>query len=472
MYNKVSLREEFAFEETKPTLFRSFIFPGIFFRVGVVDRFPRTGLLWFVFPWRTVTIRSHKSSAGIPSILKPSACVLRTPHQLLLAFETLAGAITFPPEADFFVESLSSGPSASRNTFSVSTITDGNARIGSRSSYLPLRWPDCTLSRLRAEEYDRPVTQSRATPEPSSRTIPTLDRTLVALNIDRFHQPCLLPGRTSRIGEDCRPRTRGGHLPFLGSPALPPLRLTGGFFATPTRRHHGRTLIHPSPPACATPDCTGDRTHAGSDPLESAAACFGHALGPPPPGHPKKWFLILLNCAKLKFVSYTSNRLEQTYASENAQRSTWCRFWILKISCKIGVLKQSQSALFRSVSHMTILFVFTCVMNVGDQTRQSFVTWSIQWLIVQVCSLTMEYRVFQHVPSISISEQFESTLLTILPRISILLLWNDGHECMELILSRVAESSCLPLTIPFHTFLGKTFHVIGPWRNTNILREW
>ena len=42
--------------------------------------------------------------------------------------------------------------------------------------FLPSRWPDCTLSRLRAEEYDRPVTQSIATPEPSSRTIPTLDR--------------------------------------------------------------------------------------------------------------------------------------------------------------------------------------------------------------------------------------------------------------------------------------------------------
>ena len=29
--------------------------------------------------------------------------------------------------------------------------------------------------------------------------------------------------------------------------------------------------------------------------------------------HPRKWFLILLNCAKLKIVSYTSNWLEQTY---------------------------------------------------------------------------------------------------------------------------------------------------------------
>ena len=30
-------------------------------------------LHWFVFPWRALTIRSHKSSAGIPSILKPAS---------------------------------------------------------------------------------------------------------------------------------------------------------------------------------------------------------------------------------------------------------------------------------------------------------------------------------------------------------------------------------------------------------------
>ena len=32
--------------------------------------------------------------------------------------------------------------------------------LGGRSTFPPLRWPDCTLSRLRAEEYDRPVTLS------------------------------------------------------------------------------------------------------------------------------------------------------------------------------------------------------------------------------------------------------------------------------------------------------------------------
>ena len=102
-----------------------------------------------------------------------------------------------------FVESLSKGPSASRNSFSVSTITDGCARAGSRSSYLPLRRPDCTLNRLRAEEYDRPVTQPTATQEPSSRTIPTLDRTLVA----RYSLECVttLGSRRSCPRVSCHP---------------------------------------------------------------------------------------------------------------------------------------------------------------------------------------------------------------------------------------------------------------------------
>ena len=45
-----------------------------------------------------------------------------------------------------------------------------------------------------------------------------------------------------------------------------------------------------------------------------------------------------------------------------------------KSSCKVRVLKQSQPALLRSVSHRTILFVFTCLMSVRNQTSQAFVT--------------------------------------------------------------------------------------------------
>ena len=33
-------------------------------------------------------------------------------------------------------------------------------------------------------------------------------------NFDRFHQPCLLPGRTSKIGVDSRPVPRGDNFPL------------------------------------------------------------------------------------------------------------------------------------------------------------------------------------------------------------------------------------------------------------------
>ena len=70
--------------------------------------------------------------------------------------------------------------------------------------------------------------------------------------------------------------------------------------------------------------------------------------------------------------------------------------------------------------------------------------WSILWLIVRAYLLTIEYQVVQIVPSINIIEQFESIHVTILQQISFLLLWNDGHRCMEQILCRVVASSCLP----------------------------
>ena len=89
---------------------------------------------------------------------------------------------------------------------------------------------------------------------------------------------------------------------------------------------------------------------------------------------PKRWSQILLNCEKQKFVSCTSACWNKCMTSKNTQRSSRSGFRIFKISCKIGVLKQSQSALFSSVSHLTILFVLTCMMNVRYQAIQSFIT--------------------------------------------------------------------------------------------------
>ena len=138
------------------------------------------------------------------------------------------------------------GPSAShRHHFSAHDHGRlRSSKVASALVYLLLRRPDCTLSRvvaLSAEENDRPVTWSIATPEPgcpgphrrSSRSSPrpwvchhTREPTVLFrvrcrplhLNIDRFHQHCLLPGRTSRRSEDCHPRTTWRPLTLFGQP--------------------------------------------------------------------------------------------------------------------------------------------------------------------------------------------------------------------------------------------------------------
>ena len=111
------------------------------------------------------------------------------------------------------------------------------------------------------------------------------------LNIDRFHQPCLLPGRTSRIGEDCRPRTTWRPLTFFWRAAalLFILCVSLEVFATPTRRYHDQMLIiHLSLPACATPRgkgvCTHTHTRSGPSRVRRrlSETC---PWGPHPPGH-------------------------------------------------------------------------------------------------------------------------------------------------------------------------------------------
>ena len=60
--------------------------------------------------------------------------------------------------------------------------------------------------------------------------------------------------------------------------------------------------------------------------------------------------------------------------SKNAQCSSRSGFRILKNSREVRVLKQSRPALFSTITHTTILFVFTCVMNVWNRAIQAFVT--------------------------------------------------------------------------------------------------
>ena len=80
---------------------------------------------WSV-PFFTKTIQKKKNKDDRVPRGNLSA---RTQPNMRHGYETHPRAITFPPEAGFFVEPLSTSPCASRNTFSVSTITDGYARV-------------------------------------------------------------------------------------------------------------------------------------------------------------------------------------------------------------------------------------------------------------------------------------------------------------------------------------------------------
>ena len=148
--------------------------------------------------------------------------------------------------------------------------------------------PHCGAKRATAgPSQPRPFSRSDAGRPPEPRVCHhTREPTVLSrvscrpfrLNFDRFHQPCLLPGRTSRIGGF--PVPRGDHLPLRAAQFSLLVRLTGGI-ATPTGRHHGRILIHPSLDACATPSDKGVCKHAGSGPLRVRRRLLRTCLGDP-----------------------------------------------------------------------------------------------------------------------------------------------------------------------------------------------
>ena len=78
------------------------------------------------------------------------------------------------------------------------------------------------------------------------------------------------------------PVPRGGHLPFLGSPALPPLRLTGGF-ATPTRTVPRQDVYSSFLPCVCHPRSLDVGTHAGSGQSRVRRRLLWTCLGDPFP---------------------------------------------------------------------------------------------------------------------------------------------------------------------------------------------
>ena len=149
--------------------------------------------------------------------------------------------------------------------------------------------------------------------------------------------------------------------------------------------------------------------------------------------------------------------------SKNTQCSTRSGLRIHKIPHKIRVLKQSQSALFGSISRMTILSVFTNMIEYVKSIDSSVChkLWSISKSIVQAYSLTIEYQVVQFLPNISISYRFHFFFF------EVVVIDAGSRYFVELLRRLVCQ-----LTISLHTFLGMPFHIVGPRRNTKILREW
>ena len=149
-------------------------------------------------------------------------------------------------------------------------------------------------------------------------------------------------------------------------------------------------------------------------------------------------------------------------------------FWVFKVSWELSVLKQCQFALFSSITHMTILSVLTCVMNVRNQTSHSFVTSSgpfgdcscktVYWPQNVWFTNPCQVLAFQNNLRAYIW-QFSNRFHFFFFELMVIKVWS--WYSVEL-LSRLVSQ----LAISFHTFLGMTSHVKRPWRNTKILREW
>ena len=136
-----------------------------------------------------------------------------------------------------------------------------------------------------------------------------------------------------------------------------------------------------------------------------------------------------------------------------------------------SVLKQSQSALFSSITHITILSVFTSMMNMWNQSIQAFVT-RFGPFVIDRASLFTDHRIsgrpirakykhfrtiWEHTCDNSPTDFISSSLKW----------WSSMHgvgNFVELLCRLVCQ-----LTISFHTLFGMTLHIIRPWR---IRRFW
>ena len=82
---------------------------------------------------------------------------------------------------------------------------------------------------------------------------------------------------------------------------------------------------------------------------------------------------------------------EQMYDCRNTQHALRGRFRIFKISCKVRILEQSQSAFLCSISNMTRLLIIARVVDIRYQTSQASVT-SFCPFVTSRASLSTDHR--------------------------------------------------------------------------------
>ena len=122
---------------------------------------------------------------------------------------------------------------------------------------------------------------------------------------------------------------------------------------------------------------------------------------------PRKSCLILLNCANLKFVSYTSNWLERIIDFRK------CTMFLQKWILNPQDLLQNWSLetvpiciVWQYFPHDNIVGIHVCDECMkANELNACHELLSIWWLIEQVCSRTRECQAYQFVLSTSISRQ-------------------------------------------------------------------
>ena len=132
------------------------------------------------------------------------------------------------------------------------------------------------------------------------------------------------------------------------------------------------------------------KTHKDVLWLEMCAFGVAHGISSPLKSHtcPTNWaqeFLWILNqrlmtyfllrcCCVTQIHLASPAHWSKWVTSKNAQHAPKRRFGVSQVTCRIGVLEESQSAFWRRASHTTALSVTSCRVDVGIQSGQAFGT--------------------------------------------------------------------------------------------------